>query len=65
VAGPELGRRTASLRLVAAALLAGYLAAAQAVSARPQMFSVLLFAVEVYLLEGPGHVPVSPWRFRC
>ena len=44
-------RRTASLRLVAAAVLAGYLAAAPALSARPQMFSVLLFAVEVYLLE--------------
>jgi hypothetical protein len=44
-------RRTASLRLVVAALLAGYLAAAPAFSARPQMFSVLLFAVEVYLLE--------------
>jgi hypothetical protein len=32
-------------------MLAGYLAAAPALSARPQMFSVLLFAVEVYLLE--------------
>jgi hypothetical protein len=50
-------RRTASLRLVAAALLAGYLAAAQALSARPQMFSVLLFAVEVYLLEGARTCP--------
>jgi hypothetical protein len=44
-------RRTDSLRPVAAALLAGYLAAAPAFSARPQMFSVLLFAVEIYLLE--------------
>jgi hypothetical protein len=44
-------RRTARLRLVAAAVLAGYLAAAPAFSARPQIFSVLLFAVEVYLLE--------------
>jgi hypothetical protein len=44
-------RRTASLRLVAGAVLAGYLASAPAFSARPQMFSVLLFAVELYLLE--------------
>jgi hypothetical protein len=44
-------RRTTSLRLVAAAVLAGYLAAASAFSARPQMFSVLLFAIEVHLLE--------------
>jgi hypothetical protein len=44
-------RRMASLRLVAAAVLAGYLAAAPAFSARPQMFSVLLFAIEVHLLE--------------
>jgi hypothetical protein len=44
-------RRTAGLRLIAAAVLVGYLAAAPAFSARPQMFSVLLFAVEVYLLE--------------
>jgi hypothetical protein len=44
-------RRMASLRVVAAAVLAGYLAAAPAFSARPQMFSVLLFAIEVHLLE--------------
>jgi hypothetical protein len=44
-------RRTADLRLVAAAILAGYLAAAAAFSARPQMFSLLLFAAELYLLE--------------
>jgi hypothetical protein len=44
-------RRTASLRLVAGAVLAGYLASAPAFSARPQMFSVLLFAVELHLLE--------------
>jgi hypothetical protein len=44
-------RRTASLRLIAGAVLAGYLASAPAFSARPQMFSVLLFAVENQLLE--------------
>ena len=44
-------RRTASLRVIAGAVLAGYLAAAAGFSARPQMFSVLLFAAELYLLE--------------
>jgi hypothetical protein len=44
-------RRTASLRLVAGAVLAGYAASAAAFSVRPQMFSLLLFAVELYLLE--------------
>src|SRR5215217_3188714 len=44
-------RRMADLRLVAGAVLAGYAAAAAAFSARPQMFSLLLFATELYLLE--------------
>jgi hypothetical protein len=44
-------RRTAGLRLIAGAVLAGYLASMPAFSARPQMFSVLLFAVELHLLE--------------
>ena len=44
-------RRTANLRLLAGAMLTGYLASAPAFSARPQMFSVLLFAVELHLLE--------------
>jgi hypothetical protein len=44
-------RRTANLRLIAGAVLAGYAAAAATFSARPQMFSLLLFAVELYLLE--------------
>jgi hypothetical protein len=44
-------RRTANLRLVAAAVLAGYLGSALGFVARPQMFSVLLFAAELYLLE--------------
>ena len=44
-------RWTASLRLIAGAVLVGYLASAPALSARPQMFSVLLFAVELWLLE--------------
>jgi hypothetical protein len=44
-------RRTADLRLIAAAVLAGYLAAAASFLARPQLFSLLLFAAELYLLE--------------
>jgi hypothetical protein len=44
-------RRTGDLRLVAGAVLAGYAAAAAAFSVRPQMFSLLLFAAELYLLE--------------
>jgi hypothetical protein len=44
-------RRTADLRLIAGAVLAGYAAAAAAFSVRPQMFSLLLFAAELYLLE--------------
>jgi len=44
-------RRTANLRLIAGAVLAGYAAAAAAFSARPQMFSMLLFAAELFLLE--------------
>jgi hypothetical protein len=57
-------RRMASLRLVAAAVLAGYLAAAPAFSARPQMFSVLLFAVQLYLLEVARARPWSLWGLR-
>ena len=44
-------RRTSNLRAVAGAVLAGYLAAVPVFSARPQMFSVVLFAAELYLLE--------------
>jgi hypothetical protein len=44
-------RRTADLRLVAGAVLVGYMASALLFAARPQMFSVLLFAIELYLLE--------------
>ncbi|HSR27287.1 MAG TPA: hypothetical protein VLR51_02435, partial [Actinomycetes bacterium] len=44
-------RRTANLRLIAGAVLAGYVAAAASFSPRPQMFSRLLFAAELYLLE--------------
>jgi hypothetical protein len=44
-------RWTANLRLIAGAILVGYLAAAAAFSARPQMFSLLLFAAELWLLE--------------
>jgi hypothetical protein len=44
-------RRTASLRLIAGATFAGYAVAATAFSVRPQMFSMLLFAAELYLLE--------------
>jgi len=44
-------RRTANLRLVAGAILLGYATAVATLSARPQMFSLLLFATELYLLE--------------
>ena len=44
-------RRTANLRVIAGAVLVGYVAAAAGFSARPQMFSLLLFAAELYLLE--------------
>jgi hypothetical protein len=44
-------RRTANLRLIAGAVLTGYAAAAATFSARPQMFSLLLFAALLYLLE--------------
>jgi hypothetical protein len=44
-------RRTANLRLVAGAVLAGFLGSALVFAARPQMFSVLLFGIELYLLE--------------
>jgi hypothetical protein len=44
-------RRTSNLRLIAGVMLAGYLAAVPGFSARPQMFSAVLFAVELYLLE--------------
>jgi hypothetical protein len=57
-------RHTASLRLVAGAVLAGYLAAMPAFSARPQMFSVLLFAVQLYLLEVARARPWSLWGLR-
>ena len=44
-------RRTANLRLIAGATLTGYAAAAATFSARPQMFSLLLFGALLYLLE--------------
>jgi hypothetical protein len=44
-------RRTASLRVIAGAILLGYATAMATFSARPQMFSLLLFAAELYLLE--------------
>jgi hypothetical protein len=44
-------RRTANLRVIAGAILIGYVAAVATFSARPQMFSLLLFAAELYLLE--------------
>jgi hypothetical protein len=44
-------RRTANLRLIAGAVLTGYAVAAATFSTRPQMFSLLLFAAELYLLE--------------
>jgi len=44
-------RRTANLRLLAGTVLAGYAVSAAAFSVRPQLFSLLLFAAELYLLE--------------
>src|SRR5215217_5069805 len=44
-------RRTANLRLIAGVVLAGYAVSAAAFSVRPQLFSLLLFAAELYLLE--------------
>ena len=44
-------RRTANLRLIAGTVLGGYAVAAAAFSVRPQLFSLLLFAAELYLLE--------------
>jgi hypothetical protein len=44
-------RRTADLRLIAGTVLAGYAVSAAAFSPRPQLFSLLLFAAELYLLE--------------
>jgi hypothetical protein len=44
-------RRTDNLRLIAGAVLGGYAAGVADFSVRPQMFSLLLFAAELYLLE--------------
>jgi hypothetical protein len=44
-------RRTASLRVIAGAVLVAHASGMFIFAARPQMFSVLLFAVELYLLE--------------
>jgi hypothetical protein len=44
-------RRTSNLRVVAGAVLVGYAAAVATFSVRPQMFSLLLFAAQLYLLE--------------
>jgi len=50
-------RRTANLRVIAGGVLAGYAGAMFIFAARPQMFSVLLFAVELYLLEAARRRP--------
>jgi hypothetical protein len=44
-------RRTANLRVIAGAVFIGYVASVATFSARPQLFSLLLFAAELYLLE--------------
>src|SRR5512132_2945138 len=44
-------QRTSNLRVIAWAILVGYATAAATFSVRPQMFSLLLFAAELYLLE--------------
>jgi hypothetical protein len=51
-------RRTANLRVIAGAILLGYAAAMATFSARPQMFSLLLFAAELYLLEAARTRPL-------
>jgi hypothetical protein len=46
-------------------VLAGYLGSALLFAAHPQMFSVLLFAIELYLLEVARTRPrVAPCGFR-
>jgi hypothetical protein len=49
--GAACRRRTANLRVIAGAVLVGFATAVATFSVRPQMFSLLLFAVELYLLE--------------
>jgi hypothetical protein len=44
-------RRTSNLRVIAGSVLVGYAAAVATFSVRPQMFSLLLFGAELYLLE--------------
>ena len=44
-------RRTANLRVIVGALLVGFTASVFILTARPQMFSVVLFAAELYVLE--------------
>src|SRR5215213_10036218 len=44
-------RRTANLRVIAGAVFIGCVASLATFSARPQMFSLLLFSAELYLLE--------------
>jgi hypothetical protein len=44
-------RRTANLRVIAGALMVGFTASVFIFTARPQTFSVVLFAAELYLLE--------------
>jgi hypothetical protein len=44
-------RRTADLRVIAGAVFIGYVASVATFPARPQMFSMLLFSAELYLLE--------------
>jgi hypothetical protein len=50
-------RHTTSLRVIAGAVLVGHASAMFIFAARPQTFSVLLFAVELYLLEAARHRP--------
>jgi hypothetical protein len=54
-------RRTANLRVIAGAVLAGFATAVATFSVRPQMFSLLLFALELYLLEVARARPRVAW----
>ena len=50
---------TGNLRVVAGAVLLGYIASVFIFAARPQMFSVLLFAAELWLLEVARRRPLA------
>jgi hypothetical protein len=62
-------RRTADLRLIAGAVIVGYVASAATLPVRPQMFRCCCSRPSCTCWRWPGHVLVSPWRspssWRC